>query len=106
MRIQIAMALLFGYIITEVKDFITTGGLENKLAFILLKIIIVLGLMSILIVFPDLNSINMAGYFPKMDENAETPQEKVQPTPRDRSISRTRISSILRRNKFREYLSE
>ena len=52
----IILALLSGWLVTELKDFMTLGGVSNQLAFGLLKICFIMFLIAVVmggIVFPE-----------------------------------------------------
>jgi len=49
MILLIALAILFGWLVTELKEFISGGGFANILAFSLLKICLILFIIVILI---------------------------------------------------------
>ncbi len=56
MKMFIILALLSGWLVTELKDFMTLGGVSNFLAFGLLKICFIMFLIAIVIggiVFPE-----------------------------------------------------
>lgn len=90
MRLLIALAILSGWLVTELKDFISGGGLANILAFSLLKICLILFIIIILIMmitFYDLivrlvqrinqqNLLNNPEEVQKIQEKKKTPQRR------------------------------
>ena len=56
MKMFIILALLTGWLVTELKDFMTLGGVSNLLAFGLLKICFIMFLIAVVIggiMFPE-----------------------------------------------------
>jgi len=56
MKLYLILSLLTGWLVTELKDFLTLGGVTNQLAFSLLKIcflMCIITLISSLLIFPD-----------------------------------------------------
>ena len=56
MKMFIILALLSGWLVTELKDFMTLGGVSNLLAFGLLKICFIMFLIAVVIggiIFPE-----------------------------------------------------
>ena len=59
MKMVICVALLSGYLVTELKEFLILGGASNAIAFSLLKIVIcmfLIGLTIRLTLFPEMIS--------------------------------------------------
>lgn len=62
MEILIIMSLLSGWLVTELKDFILIGGIQNSFAFILLKIIFISTCIAICIIMVTAPSIILHGF--------------------------------------------
>ncbi len=101
----ILIAILSGWIFSEVKDFILSGGFDNKLATILLKIILLLYGIAIC-AFLD---FNYQKYFPASDEileNEMTPKPFLDLNKSIRSTSKSqRSASKSRRTRASEFFT-
>ncbi len=93
----IIMAILSGWLFSEMKDFILNGGCDNKLATILLKVIFII--VGILIcAFSD---FNFEKFFPSKDkQDTPTPPSELvfNNSTRSRSISKAK-----RKNRFTDF---
>ncbi len=92
----IVIALLSGWLIAELKDFVLNGGFDNKLATILLKIIFIMN--GILICA--LCDFNLQRFFPSF-ERLRNSYDTPGPIPRTNNSNTSRRSvSRSRNNRF------
>ena|ERR1700733_8155262 len=107
MRLYILIALFSGWLIIELKDFLSNGGINNALAFTLLKIVFIITAMIV-------TGVYITGepeYFLSVKE--ETPEGSEGPKPKTNPFSfvnqvlaeRKRSRSKPRYNRFEETYS-
>jgi hypothetical protein len=93
----IVMAILSGWLFSEIKDFILNGGCDNKLATILLKVIfIVVGIL--ICAFSDFNFEKFFLFKDKHEKPTPTPELDLNRSTFSRSNSKTR-----RKNRFTDF---
>ena len=101
----ILIAILSGWIFSEVKDFVLNGGFDNKLATILLKIILLLYGIALCAFF----DFNFQKYLPPPDETQEneiTPKPYLDLNKSIRSTSKSqRSASKSRRTRASEFFT-
>ncbi len=106
MKISIfGIAILSGWLYSELKDFLMNGGLENKLAIIILKILFI-SLFIFVLAFVDLNQLLLSK---KHFENSSHDfLEKTDQTILNNDIKKVRSTSKtpIRKNRFMACLSE
>jgi len=91
MRLLIVLAILAGWLATEIKEFIIAGGINNTLAFSLLKICFILFMIIILVImisFYDLvveliGRINKSYFLSILDRNNFPNETRITPTRRN-----------------------
>src|SRR5690348_7621111 len=96
MKILIILSLLSGWLVTEIKDFILIGGVQNHFAFILLKIIFIATASAICIVMvtgPPLIMQTFERCFQTFRYNMQTPNGDL--PKKDTSVPK-RINNFIR----------